>query len=680
MTNITNLFGGDFVPPSTPTPERLDPPGVQFIDAIMSQGYEAPSTIIFDGQIHRFSSSGKKRDDSGWYVAYDGKIHAGAFGCWREGSNIPWRENIGREFTPMEEMEHANRMKEIRKKAEEARHKKQETAADTSVSIWESASDASDDHPYLKAKGVKCHGLKITGDGRLIIPRWDENGEIASLQFIDQHGDKKFKAGGKSSGTFYCVGHISSQTTTVYLAEGYATAATIHETTGQPCFVAFNAGNLAEVAKIVRANYPGDLCIVADHDSINANTGKQEGIYRADEAAKETRARVVYPPIEGMDANDYAQAGYDLLSLLTPAQASSDYLISADDFCKQPAPIKWMIKGVLQKEALIMVHGPSGGGKTFAVLDMCLHVAAGLGEWFGHKVTPGTVVYLAGEGHAGLRARVAAWNQYHGADRLNMWISKAGTDLNKPEGLQLVMAAIDAIPDDPVIIVVDTLHRFMHGDENSAQDAKEMLDACAVLQSRYRSSVLLVHHTGVSEEAQHRARGSSAWRGALENEFSVVPMKDDEPMQIIARKMKDSELPAPIYAKLETVGINGWFDEDGEQVTSAILKASDNNNIKSDPKAEKFKLEFLEAWSELGKERRAGGCHYITNSALKDWLVSKGKTERTAKNYVDPSRKTDFMGYLKSVNMADRYDAGWILFATGDDAANALLGGLNTSP
>lgn len=675
MANITNLFGGDFVPPKTATLERLDPPDTQFIDAIIAQGYEPPQTIIFDGQIHRFSSSGKKRDDSGWYVAYDGKIHAGAFGCWREGSNIPWRENIGREFTPMEEMEHANRMKEIRKKAEDARQKKQETAADTSISIWNNASDASDDHPYLKTKGVKCHGLKITGDGRLIIPRWDSSGEIASLQFIDQDGDKKFKGGGKSTGTFYCVGHIDSQTTTAYVAEGYATAATVHESTGQPCFVAFNAGNLSEVAKIARANFNGDLCIVADHDAINANTGRQEGIYRAEEAAKETRARVVYPPIEGMDANDYAQAGHDVTQLLAPIQAPSDYLTPADDFCNQPAPIKWMIKGVLQKEALIMVHGPSGGGKTFAVLDQCLHIASEKITWFGHKVTHGPVVYLAGEGHAGLRARVAAWKQHHGVKSLNMWISKAGTDLNKAEGLQIVTTSIDSLPVDPALIVVDTLHRFMNGDENSSQDAKTMLDACAVLQHRYNASVLLVHHTGVNDEAQHRARGSSAWRGALENEFSVVPSKEDEPMQIIARKMKDSELPEPVYVKLETVGINNWFDEDGDQVTSAVIIESSGNNIKTDSKAEKFKLEFLEAWSELGQEKRAGGCHYITNSALKDWLISKGKSERTARNNIDPSRKNDFMGYLKSQNLADRYDAGWILFASPDDAANALLGG-----
>jgi hypothetical protein len=90
-----------------------------------------------------------------------------------------------------------------------------------------------------------------------------------------------------------------------------------------------------------------------------------------------------------------------------------------------------------------------------------------------------------------------------------------------------VVEAIRALPVPPSIIGIDTLHRFLAGDENSAQDAKTMLDACAALMREFNCSIVLVHHTGVSDEAQHRARGSSAWKGALEIEISVVPAKGD---------------------------------------------------------------------------------------------------------------------------------------------------------
>ena len=98
-----------------------------------------------------------------------------------------------------------------------------------------------------------------------------------------------------------------------------------------------------------------------------------------------------------------------------------------------------------------------------------------------------------------------------------------------------------------------------------------MLDACAMLMAEFNCTIILVHHTGVSEETQHRARGSSAWRGALDIEISIVPAKGEAPMEIIQRKSKDAELAPTLYATLEKVIIPGWFDEDGEPVTSAVL-------------------------------------------------------------------------------------------------------------
>jgi RecA-family ATPase len=67
--------------------------------------------------------------------------------------------------------------------------------------------------------------------------------------------------------------------------------------------------------------------------------------------------------------------------LLNPPNV--EWLVPADEFSNQPAPLAWFVKGWLQKEALVMIHGPSGGGKTFLVLDWCLHMAAGRDEWMG---------------------------------------------------------------------------------------------------------------------------------------------------------------------------------------------------------------------------------------------------------------------------------------------------------
>jgi putative DNA primase/helicase len=249
-----------------------------------------------------------------------------------------------------------------------------------------------------------------------------------------------------------------------------------------------------------------------------------------------------------------------------------DWLIPADDFCAQPSPISWLVKRWIQSQALVMVHGPSGGGKTFVVLDWCLRMASGTEDWAGHKVRQGNVVYLAGEGHHGLRGRVAAWK--HHTPQQASWRcgsqKTAATSTPRPATSRWSSRS-GCCQTRPSVIVVDTLHRFLAGDENSAQDAKTMLDACNALMMEFDCSVILVHHTGVSDEAQHRARGSSAWRGALDIEISIVPGKEGIPMQIVQRKSKDAEMAETVHVELQQVAIPGWLDEDGQQVTSAVI-------------------------------------------------------------------------------------------------------------
>jgi hypothetical protein len=327
----------------------------------------------------------------------------------------------------------------------------------------------------------------------------------------------------------------------------------------------------------------------------------------------------------------------------------------------------------VQDQALIMVHGPSGGGKTFVVLDWCLRMASGMSDWCGNKVKQGNVVYLAGEGHHGLRSRIAAWKHRHQAGRLSMWLSRGGCDLNTPTGYLQVVEHLRGLPVMPSLIVVDTLHRFLAGDENSAQDAKTMLDACNALMGEFQCSVILVHHTGVAEEAQHRARGSSAWRGALDIEISVVPGKDGAPMQIVQRKSKDAELAQPIYVELQQVTIPGWYDEDGQPVTSAVVvqaEAVDTASRKESSKIEAHRKTFENAWWASGCEER-NGRPYLSRSALKDKLLSDGNAERTVRNMVNPSYGDKLIGALLQAGLIEAYEHGWVM--ANDTHASALL-------
>lgn len=663
MADLSKVLGGPWAPPPE---KRIAPPEDQLRDAIKAAGLEPPEEILMDGKIHRFRSGTKGSpghgDKPGWYLVFGDGIPAGRFGCWRAGMEVTWRADIGRKLTQTEEMSHAKRLAEAKALRDAALERQHQVASETVEKIWTTANPANAEHPYLAKKGIQTHGARITGDGRLVVPLYDSDGTLATLQYIDHEGGKLYHPGGQTGGKFWMVGSLD-EPGTLFVAEGFATAATIHETTNRPVVVAYSASNLVPVTGTLREMYGAtqDIVIVADHD--NSGVGQRY----AEQASAKYGARMVMPPILG-DANDYAQAGHDLASLLMPP--ADDWLIPADDFCAQPSPISWLVKRWIQSQALVMVHGPSGGGKTFVVLDWCLRMASGIEDWAGQKVRQGNVVYLAGEGHHGLRGRVAAWKHHHQAGKLAMWLSKDGCDLNTPTGYLKVVEQVRMLKDRPSVIVVDTLHRFLSGDENSAQDAKTMLDACNALMQEFDCSVILVHHTGVSEEAQHRARGSSAWRGALDIEISIIPGKDDYPMQIVQRKSKDAELAETVYVELQQVAIPGWRDEDDQPVTSAVIVQSQAPAApKKESKLEGHRKTFENAWWGTGAEIREG-LPYISRSALKDKLAADGRKPRTIENDLSAAYPDKLIGALILAEIISPLEHGWTVI---DDVQSSAM-------
>ncbi|UOF77233.1 regulatory protein repA [Caudoviricetes sp.] len=571
----------------------------------------SPDEIIIDGEIHRF---GDKL--SGWYIAFPDTVPSGRFGDWRLDIDIGWRATPNRPLSPLEEQLAEQRKEEAQKARDIARAIKAEDVAKKCLEIFGHLKIA-DSHEYLITKNVPSYNCRINQHGQLTLPVFDESGNILSLQYIHKDGTKRFHPNSSPRGGFWYMGSDKSQ---VYIAEGYATAASIHEATGKMVFIAYSAYNLHTVAGIVRGKLGSTqkITVVADNDAIGAS------MKYANIAAEKYGCSVIKPPFG--DANDYAQT-HNLKELLEPSQAKEEsWLTPALSLCSEFKPIKWLIKKVIPKESLIMVYGPSGAGKTFCVLDMAMSIASGRKDWFGLKVNQGNVVYLAGEGHAGLRQRVAAWNQTYQPKELGMFVSKGGCDLNTSTGLQKIVQSLDEIKTTPDLIIVDTLHRFLLGDENSAQDTKTLLDACSALTKHYRCSVMLVHHVGVADTAQLRPRGSSSWWGALDSAVCLVAAKEEGniPMQMIQLKAKDDECVAPRSAGLQVVPINGWIDDDGDQVTSCILVPKTPPATTPNLAREVFEI----AWDKAGREE-VDGLPYISRSAFQAYIEKENRWNHT---------------------------------------------------
>ena len=233
-------------------------------------------------------------DNAGWYVLFTGGIPAGTFGCWREDVKINWCSVDEATLTQSERYEFNKKMAEAKKLREHEEEINRTKARSKASKIWEQSVKPPTDHPYLLSKKVHPHGLK-TSRGKLVVPLFDQNQVLQSLQFIGCDGYKRFLSGGLTKGCYYPIGGTPDKI--LYVAEGFATAATVHEATGSAVAVAFNANNLKPVAIALRAKFPNlEMVICADDDH---QTKGNPGIRKAIEAATASRSKVVIPEFNG---------------------------------------------------------------------------------------------------------------------------------------------------------------------------------------------------------------------------------------------------------------------------------------------------------------------------------------------------------------------------------------------
>lgn len=115
---------------------------------------------------------------------------------------------------------------------------------------------------------------------------------IWSLQFINSAGEKRFLTGAKKLGGYFLIGEIN-RAVPLCLAEGYATAVSVHMATGYPVIVTFDSGNIEDVAISIRKRFPEVVVIIcADDDHTNKNN---PGLKNAISCAKLIGAKLAIP-------------------------------------------------------------------------------------------------------------------------------------------------------------------------------------------------------------------------------------------------------------------------------------------------------------------------------------------------------------------------------------------------
>lgn len=337
----------------------------QFREAMRATGLATEDSIRADGELHRFHVEGDKRNArNGWYALHTDGIPAGAFGSWRTGQSEAWRAEIGRSLTATEESDFRRRMDEARTAREADEAKRHAEARAKAARLWKDAARrVHSDHPYLTAKGVRAYGLRQLKE-QLIVPVRDGTGELHGLQFIDAGGSKKFLTGTAKAGHYHSIGKAGGGM--LAIAEGYATAATVHELTGWPVAVAFDAGNLRSVAEALCAKFPSARIIVAaDNDR---GTEGNPGLTKAREAAQTVGGTALAPEFNdgeaGSDWNDWAA--------LRGADAAREVFLRGADVCpalapQAPAPVAAALSPRGEADAVIPAEAaskPRTGGRA----------------------------------------------------------------------------------------------------------------------------------------------------------------------------------------------------------------------------------------------------------------------------------------------------------------------------
>ncbi|MDI1278806.1 toprim domain-containing protein [Methylobacter sp.] len=275
----------------------------QFLEAAQFAGINLDCHIVADGNLHRCHIEGHKiGTKNGAYILHLDGNQAGWAMNYATGSIVKWRSDgqTGKlskaDWTAIETAK-----KHRQKEQGEAHHQ----AALKARSIWNRAIFADAGNAYCYRKKIKPHGAK-TGDsgglkGVLILPLFDASLKLVNLQFIQADGTKRFLSGGQKKGCFWWVGKKSSK---ILIAEGFSTAASLHEHTGLQVFVAFDAGNLTGVAQVVRSNNrDAEIIICGDNDESGV------GQRKARAAALAVGGKYIIPATTGHDWNDSINAG-----------------------------------------------------------------------------------------------------------------------------------------------------------------------------------------------------------------------------------------------------------------------------------------------------------------------------------------------------------------------------------
>ena len=363
--------------------------------------------------------------------------------------------------------------------------------------------------------------------------------------------------------------------------------------------------------------------------------------YTEEETREEIRVAYEGARTKGFhEVNDYQVHDHSETSSLSEDEPFLQWLHQIPD--SNP---DFLIDGLLEKNSLALVFGRPASGKSFFAVDMAASIATGK-DFHGLSVAKGDVVYVAGEGHRGLKRRFIAWATHHGVpiEDIQVMISRTAMNYLEKEAITMFEKELSLAVEaglKPKLFIIDTVARnYGGGDENSNTDMGRFIKAIDQFNDKFKCATLLVHHSGHSNS--QRGRGASSLKGALDTEFMSIKKSDD--IGFYCTKAKDWEQPAGMLFHLKTVKIGET--DDGEDITNAVLvqKPTRPDEVKI-TQSMLFHLEtFNEAASNFGQEVKLGEVVLESSVEVETWRSvtyqkTPNKTQEAKRKAFERARK-----------------------------------------
>lgn len=274
-------------------PVVLDPCR-EFGEVLRAAGLVIEGDPVMDGQIHRVPvADGKRGARDGAYQGFSDGRPNGWWQNYRSGEKGKWLAT-GHVLTSEAKAILRQELAEKLADREELRKEDQARAMKRAYAKWMNAEPASPDHPYLTRKGVAAYNLRQDKHGNLLVPGYDGQGRLQTLEYINKDGAKWYEKDCPKRGAMAILPDQDALPGEVILmVEGYATGASVHQATGLPVAVAFDAGNIKDAALAIRRQMPHvKLTICADNDA-RISDDRNVGVLKAKEAAAAVGAKVV---------------------------------------------------------------------------------------------------------------------------------------------------------------------------------------------------------------------------------------------------------------------------------------------------------------------------------------------------------------------------------------------------